>query len=201
MCQTCNLIFSLTRNNHVLAEQVAAMVFHGVKQPEVSMHFFRLLTLLTEFSGGPTGQPCFTNLVMHKVWDLAKTCPQAALDWLSIQANRNRYVQNWLVSTMENWVEQYLIAHQNQKVRNSAAFLVVSLVPSAHFRQAFRSARGVPSPHRDTLLSRGEETECLHQILEFLYGLLQNIRQYTDLQQHGSGKLVAYFQTMTHFLL
>ena len=201
MCQTCNLIFSLTRNNHVLAEQVAAMVFHGVKQPEVSMHFFRLLTLLTEFSGGPTGQPCYTNLVMHKVWDLAKTCPQAALDWLSIQANRNRYVQNWLVSTMENWVELYLIAHQNQKVRNSAAFLVVSLVPSAHFRQAFRSARGVPSPHRDTLLSRGEETECLHQILEFLYGLLQNLRQYTDLQQHGSGKLVAYFQTMTHFLL
>ena len=201
MCQTCNLIFSLTRNNHVLAEQVAAMVFHGVKQPEVSMHFFRLLTLLTEFSGGPTGQPCYTNLVMHKVWDLAKTCPQAALDWLSIQANRNRYVQNWLVTTMENWVEQYLIAHQNQKVRNSAAFLVVSLVPSAHFRQAFRSARGVPSPHRETLLSRGEETECLHQILEFLYGLLQNLRQYTDLQQHGSGKLVAYFQTMTHFLL
>ena len=201
MCQTCNLIFSLTRNNHVLAEQVAAMVFHGVKQPEVSMHFFRLLTLLTEFSGGPTGQPCYTNLVMHKVWDLAKTCPQAALDWLSIQANRNRYVQSWLVSTMENWVEQYLVAHQNQKVRNSAAFLVVSLVPSAHFRQAFRSARGVPSPHRETLLSRGEETECLHQILEFLYGLLQNLRQYTDLQQHGSGKLVAYFQTMTHFLL
>ena len=201
MCQTCNLIFSLTRNNHVLAEQVAAMVFHGVKQPEVSMHFFRLLTLLTEFSGGPTGQPCYTNLVMHKVWDLAKTCPQAALDWLSIQANRNRYVQSWLVSTMENWVEQYLIAHQNQKVRNSAAFLVVSLVPSAHFRQAFRSARGVPSPQRETLLSRGEETECLHQILEFLYGLLQNLRQYTDLQQHGSGKLVAYFQTMTHFLL
>ena len=201
MCQTCNLIFSLTRNNHVLAEQVAAMVFHGVKQPEVSMHFFRLLTLLTEFSGGPSGQPCYTTLVMHKVWELAKTCPQAALDWLSIQANRNRYVQNWLVSTMETWIEQYLIGHQNQKVRNSAAFLVVSLVPSAHFRQAFRSARGVPSPVRDSLLSRGEETECLHKILEFLYGLLQNARQYTDLQQHGSGKLVAYFQTMTHFLL
>ena len=90
MCQTCNLIFSLTRNNHILAEQIAAMVFQGVKQPEISMHFFRLLTLLTEFSGGPTGQPCYTNLVMHKIWDLAKTCPQAALDWLSIQANRNR---------------------------------------------------------------------------------------------------------------
>ena len=67
VCQTCNLIFSLVRNNQDLAEQVAGMVFYGVKQTDYSMHFFRLLTLLTEFSGGPSGMPCFTNLVMHKV--------------------------------------------------------------------------------------------------------------------------------------
>ena len=67
VCQTCNLIFSLVRNNPELAEQVAGMVFYGVKQTDFSMHFFRLLTLLTEFSGGPSGMPCFTNLVMHKV--------------------------------------------------------------------------------------------------------------------------------------
>ncbi|QQP55436.1 Ubiquitin carboxylterminal hydrolase 34like [Caligus rogercresseyi] len=194
-CQTCNLIFSLTRNNPELAEQVAAMVFAGVKQADVSMHFFRLLTLLTEFSGGPSGMPCFTNLVMHKVWELARTCPQAALDWLSIQVTRNRYVQSWLLSTMDNWVEQYLIAHPNQKVRNSASFLVVSLVPSNHFRQAFRTARS------STVLLDSEERDVLHQVLEFLYGLLPNCRHYAELQTHGSAKLVAYFQTMSHFLL
>ena len=80
----------------------------------------------------------FHSLVMHKVWELAKTCPQPALDWLSIQVARNRYVQSWLVSTMNNWVEQYLLAHPNHKVRSSAAFLVVSLVNSSAFRQAFR---------------------------------------------------------------
>ena len=80
----------------------------------------------------------FHSLVMHKVWELAKTCPQPALDWLSIQVARNRYVQSWLVSTMNNWVEQYLLAHPNHKVRSSAAFLVVSLVNSSPFRQAFR---------------------------------------------------------------
>ena len=41
--QTCNLIFSLTRNNPELAEQIASMVFGGVKQPEYSVHFFRLV--------------------------------------------------------------------------------------------------------------------------------------------------------------
>ena len=98
------------------------------------------------------GMPCFTSLVMHKVWDLAKTCPQPALDWLSIQVARNRYVQSWLISTMENWVEQYLLAHSNQKVRSSAAFLVVSLVNSSSFRQAFRTTRNVPSMSRESLL-------------------------------------------------
>jgi ubiquitin carboxyl-terminal hydrolase 34 len=83
--QTCNLIFSLTRHNPALAEHVAEMVFLGVKSAEHSLHFFRLLTLLTELSGGPAGLPCYTSLVMHRVWDLAKACPQAALDWLSIQ--------------------------------------------------------------------------------------------------------------------
>ena len=137
---------------------------------------------------------------MFQIWELAKTCPQPALEWLSIQVTRNRYVQNWLVSTIENWAEQYLMAHPNQKVRSTAACLIVSLVPSPHFRQAFRAARAVPNPLRETLLTR-EETETMHQILEFLFSLLPNARQYTDLQQHGSAKLVSYFQTMTHFLL
>ena len=86
--QTCNLIFSLTRHNAALAEHVAEMVFLGVKSTEHSLHFFRLLTLLTELSGGPAGLPCYTSLIMHRVWDLAKSCPQAALDWLSIQVGK-----------------------------------------------------------------------------------------------------------------
>eukprot|EP00095_Tigriopus_kingsejongensis_P002851 maker-scaffold442_size170051-snap-gene-0.33 protein:Tk02851 transcript:maker-scaffold442_size170051-snap-gene-0.33-mRNA-1 annotation:"hypothetical protein TcasGA2_TC009817" len=199
-CQTCNLIFSLTRNNQDLAEQIANMVFHGVKQPDYSMHFFRLLTLLTELSGGPSGMPCFTSLVMHKIWDLAKTSPQAALEWLSLQVARNRYVQTWLLSTMDTWVEPYLMAHPNQKVRNAAAFLVVSLVPSPHFRQAFRSTRAMPLSIRESLLTR-EETEPLHQVLEYLFSLLPNAKNYIDLQQHGSAKLVAYFSTISHCVL
>ncbi len=200
-CQTANLIFSLARNNPEFAENIAGMVFHGVKQPEHSMHFFHLLTLLTDPSGArPLGMPCFTTLVMHRIWDLARTCAQAALDWLSIQVARNRYVQTWLLSTMEGWVESYLMAHPDQKVRNSAAFLVVSLVPSQHFRSTFRTARALPAPIRETLLGR-EEVEPLHKVLEFLYSLLPAARAYVDLAQHGSGKLVAYFQTLSHCLL
>jgi ubiquitin carboxyl-terminal hydrolase 34 len=47
----------------------------------------------------------------------------------------------------------------------------------------------------------------LLQVLEFLFSLLPNARKYTDYaadfqQQHGTaGKLVAYFQTLSHCLL
>ena len=55
--QTGNLIFALARNNPDFAEGVAGMVFHGVKQTEYYMNFFRLLTMLTELpgAGGPPG--------------------------------------------------------------------------------------------------------------------------------------------------
>ena len=127
----------------------------------------------------------------------------------------SRYVQSVLLATLDSWVEPYLMAHPNIKVRTSAAYLVVALVPSTHFRQAFRqsvTARGIgmkPSAgvssadmgaNNPEAQSQQEQVDTLHRLLEFLFGLLPNAKQYIDLQQHGSHKLVAYFQTMTHFL-
>ena len=43
------------------------------------------------------------------------------------------------------------------------------------------------------MLSR-EDQEPLTQILEFLFSLLPEATKYTELTQHGSSKLVAYFQ-------
>ena len=137
---------------------------------------------------------------MQKIWDLAQACPQAALDWLSIQVTRNRYVCTWLLSTMENWVEPYMMGHANQKVRSSAAFLLVSLVPCTHFRQTFRTTRNLHSPMKESMLSP-DDLEPLHQILDFLFSLLPNAKAYTDLHSHGPGKLVAYFQAITHCLV
>ncbi|XP_023337043.1 ubiquitin carboxyl-terminal hydrolase 34 [Eurytemora carolleeae] len=198
--QTCNLIFSLTRHNPSLAESVAEMVFLGVKNQEHSIHFFKLLTLLTELSGGPAGLPCYTTLIMCRVWDLAKACPQAALDWLSIQVTRNKHAQTWLLSSMGDWVQQYLIGHCHGKVRNSAAFLLVSLVPSLHFRQTFRTPRGTGLQIRESVESN-DGIHIVHRLLDFLLSLLKTCKHYIDINIHGSNKLVSYFQVMNHLLL
>ena len=160
----------------------------------------RLLTLLTELSGGPAGLPCYTSLVMCRVWDLAKACPQAALDWLSIQVTRNKAASTWLLNSLEDWVQLYLINHSNGKVRNSAAFLLVSLVPSLHLRQTFRTPRGTPLQIRETL-EANDGLQVVTRILEFLLSQLEVCRNYIEITLHGTNKLVSYFQVMTHLLL
>lgn len=95
------------------------MLFTSVtRHIELCGPFFKLLTLLTESSGGPSGLPCFSQLVLSRVWDAAEFCPQSALDWLAVQAPRNKIAHAWILQSAESWVEQFLLAHNNAKVRN-----------------------------------------------------------------------------------
>lgn len=95
------------------------MLFSSVtRHTELCGPFFKLLTLLTESSGGPSGLPCFSQLVLQRVWDAAEYCPQSALDWLAVQAPRNKIAHAWILQSADSWVEQFLLAHNNTKVRN-----------------------------------------------------------------------------------
>lgn len=139
--QTRLLIHALCRYDERLAGSIIAMLFNAVtKHTEVGLNellinkvsnkflfqlcgpFFKLLTLLTESSSGPSGLPCFSQLVLQRVWDAAEFCPQPSLEWLAIQAPRNKVAHAWILSTAENWVEQFLIAHPNLRVRNGENF-------------------------------------------------------------------------------
>lgn len=117
--QTRHLIHALCRWDERLATQIISMLFNSVtKHTELCGPFFKLLTLLTESSGGPSGLPCFSQLVLQRVWDAAEYCPQSALDWLAMQAPRNKIAHAWILQSAENWVEQFLLAHNNSRVRN-----------------------------------------------------------------------------------
>lgn len=117
--QTKHLIHALCRWDDRLANQIITMLFSSVtKHTELCGPFFKLLTLLTETQGGPSGLPCFSQLVLQRVWDAAEYCPQSALDWLAFQAPKNKIAHAWILQSADNWVEQYLLAHNNSRVRN-----------------------------------------------------------------------------------
>ncbi|VEN36538.1 unnamed protein product, partial [Callosobruchus maculatus] len=172
------------------------------RHSESCQPFFKILTLLTESPGGAgqsgtsasAQQPCFTQLVLQKVWDAAECCPYSALDWLALQVTRNRLVHSWVLNSMDSWLEHFLIAHSNQRVRNTAGYLLVSLVPSASFRQGFRAAHRM---NREPQLSQ-EAQAVLHQIYTALLRLLPAAKHYTDMAQHGTMKLTTYFALMMY---
>lgn len=117
--QTRHLIHALCRWDERLANQIITMLFTSVtKHTELCGPFFKLLTLLTESSGGPSGLPCFSQLVLQRVWDAAEYCPQSALDWLAVQAPRNKIAHAWILQSAESWVEQFLLSHNQSRVRN-----------------------------------------------------------------------------------
>ncbi|XP_078001097.1 ubiquitin carboxyl-terminal hydrolase 34-like isoform X2 [Glandiceps talaboti] len=200
--QTCNLIFSLCRFNQRLAEQIIGMIFTAITKmnAEVAQPFFKLLSMLVEIPGGPPGMPPFTHLVLQRIWEVAECSPQQCLDWLAAQTPRNRIAHTYVLQHLETWVEHFLIAFNNPRVRNSAAFLLVSLVPDNHFRQAFRSARSIHSPQKELRMSP-DAIVVLHQIYSLLLRLLCRARQYVDSNVHGTGKLVSYFALMSYCLV
>ncbi|KAL4703265.1 hypothetical protein ACJJTC_009240 [Scirpophaga incertulas] len=88
--------------------------------------------------GGATGGlPCFTQLVLARLWDVADLCPHAALEWLALQVPRNKAAHAWALRTADRWVEQQLLAAGAARVRAAAALLLVALVPSQHFRAGY----------------------------------------------------------------
>jgi len=78
--------------------------------------------------------------------------------------------------------------------------LLVSLVPNTQFRQAYRSARGMCTLHKEILLAP-DAKEMLHEVFEFLLNLLKVAKEYTDTTVHGASKLTAYFLLLNYFLV
>ncbi|KAF7284487.1 hypothetical protein GWI33_022078 [Rhynchophorus ferrugineus] len=201
--QTRNLIHSLCKGNNQLAQNIIGMISQAItRHSEVNLQgcqpFFKILTLLTESTSqnnpGGSSQPCFTQLVLQKVWEAAECCPHSALDWLALQVTRNRLVHSWVLSSMDSWLEHFLIAHSNQRVRNTAGYLLVSLVPSTPFRQSFRASHRM---NREPQLS-SDAQNILHQVYTALLRLLPAAKHYTDTQQHGTMKLTTYFALLMY---
>ncbi|KAK7104124.1 hypothetical protein V1264_018890 [Littorina saxatilis] len=216
--QTTNLIYSLTRWNDSLAVTIVNTLFTAIKKlsPEIvsksgtpnpvfqhAQPFFKLLTLLVEFNTGtttpPPGLPNFIQIVLHKMWDLAKVAPVAVMEWLTTQVTRNKLAHMWVLEQMGMWVEHYLIAHNNPRVRNAAAYLLMSLVPCNQFRSLFRSGRSLHQT-KDIQISP-EALAVVHKIYNHLLGLLKVAKNYVDPQVHGTMKLVCYFTILQFCVL
>eukprot|EP00794_Sanderia_malayensis_P020521 gene20521-22540_t len=201
--QTANIISSLCLFNQGMAEKILEMIILSIQKLQTeqqSQHFFRLLSLLTEHDTPSTpGLLSFTNLILPKMAQVAENSPGLYIDWLTSQVPRNKIAHRWVLHNMSHWVEKYLIADSNPRIRNGAAFLLVSLVPNPHFPQAFR-ARGFAQPQKEWKMSQ-ETKVVLHKIYVYLLELLKGLRKYCDASQNGTTKLVSFFSILNYCLV
>lgn len=154
----------------------------------------------TSVNGSP-GLPLFSNLILPRIWEIAEGCPLQTLEWLTLQVPRNKVANAWVIQSMETWVPYFLIAHQNLRVRNTAALLLISLVPNNNFRQNYRPTRPFPlSTQKDFEIS-AEAVMIIDQIYSVLLQLLKRAKTFVDPQQHGTQKLSSYFMVMTYCLI
>lgn len=78
-----------------------------------------MLTLLSEVNiPENTGLPPFTDFILNMLWQCTENGPQVALEWLSTQVPRNKQISVWALNGMETWVERFLLAHGNVRVRS-----------------------------------------------------------------------------------
>jgi hypothetical protein len=66
---------------------------------------------------------------LQRIWEVAEFCPQSALDWLAVQVPRNKLAHSWVLQSMETWVEHFLLAHNNQRVRSGEVCFMWGVIP------------------------------------------------------------------------
>ena len=74
--------------------------------------------MLLEVMGGPPGMPPFAHYILQRIWQIMEYTPCQTLDWLASQVVRHKLARNWTIQKLEVWVELYLLAHNNIRVRN-----------------------------------------------------------------------------------
>jgi hypothetical protein len=206
--QSFNLICTLSRHNDRLASSIVSMVLQSInKQPDISQPFFVILSMLVELCNGEqsssSGMPSFSSTIYPKIWEIAEQNPLHCLEWLTSQVPRNQSIHQIVLQNLDNWSEYFLIGHANQRVRNAAAVLIISLVPNNLFRQSYYKSPKtlLIQTNRDTIELGAESLLIIRKIFESLLSLLKRAKAYVDIHLHGTNKLTSYFALMYYCLV
>lgn len=226
--QTFNLICTLCLNNEKMSTLIINMILTSInRQPEISQPFFIILSMLVELSNNGNQQQSqqqqqqqqqhqlnqtavqpstssihsFSNNIYPKIWEIAEQNPLHTLEWLTLQVPRNTNLHDIILKDLTKWMEYFLIANNNQRVRHATANLIISLVPNNLFRQTYKSNKNVILQSKENLELNEEAVLIVRKIFSNLLGLLKIARQYADITTNGTSKLTSYFGLMFYCLL
>ncbi|CAG0880480.1 unnamed protein product [Cyprideis torosa] len=196
--QSALMILYLTRANEPLAISIIVMLFQSTyKGHDYAIPYFKILTLLCDIQIGQPNVPHFVDLILQRLWTASSNqFILPVMEWLAQQVTRNKAIHTFILESMDTWVETFLLAHSNVRVRNATAYLLVSLLPDPNFRGTFRASRSAVATNRPGPGELTEETlNVLTDIYQFLLDLLHKAKKHL-IEPGAHQKLTSYFSLL-----
>ena len=81
----------------------------------------------------------FASLIVVRIGKLIDICPTQVFEWFNNVVNKSPIIHRWIYNNIRQWLKPYLLYNTYTKVRTLIAQLLVALVPSAIFRQTYRT--------------------------------------------------------------
>ncbi|CAF1418467.1 unnamed protein product, partial [Adineta steineri] len=83
----------------------------------------------------------FASLIVVRIGKLIDICPTQVFEWFNSVVNKSSIIHRWIYDNIRQWLKSYLLYNTYTKVRTLIAQLMVALVPSAIFRQTYRTGK------------------------------------------------------------
>ncbi|CAF3593955.1 unnamed protein product [Rotaria socialis] len=116
----------------------------------------------------------FAALIVIRIGKLIDICPTQVFEWFNNVVNKSSIIHRWIYNNIKQWLKPYLLYNTYTKVRTLMAQLLVALVPSAIFRQTYRTGKYFLNLSKQQLAS-ATQTTTTHGTITSLLTLNQQI--------------------------
>jgi len=105
----------------------------------------------------------FASLIVVRIGKLVDICPTQVFEWFNNVVNKSSIIHRWIYNNIRQWLKSYLLYNTYTKVRTLIAQLLVALVPSAIFRQTYRTGKYFLNLSKQQLASTAQATTATTQ--------------------------------------
>ncbi|CAF4241140.1 unnamed protein product [Rotaria socialis] len=116
----------------------------------------------------------FAALIVIRIGKLIDICPTQVFEWFNNVVNKSSIIHRWIYNNIKQWLKPYLLYNTYTKVRTLMAQLLVALVPSAIFRQTYRTGKYFLNLSKQQLAS-ATQTTTTHGTITSLLTLNQQV--------------------------
>lgn len=219
---TAHIIQLICYRNEVCSNRIVNLLSQWIMNSNGDVNnlqsFFKILTYLIEwnpnlvnnepvenvsfpFNANVVDQnwPDFSSLIVGRIGKIIEFCPAQVFEWFNNAVNKSSVIHRWVYNNIRLWLKPYLLYNTQTKVRTLLAQLLISLVPSATFRQTYRPAKYFLNLSKQQYASSNQTTSN-HGTITSLLTFNQQVRRERKQNFEFEEKCLAFSFRFRRFL-